>query len=113
MNWPKRHTPRSLYFMKPVGLEGPIKIGCSSLPDTRLEFYAGYSPIPLEIVGIVAGTIDDERFLHSRFAHLRSHREWFHSTPELREAVAGLIALGSVAEWRKPYLVSDNAGQPA
>ena len=44
---------RYVYFIKPVGMEGPIKIGCSIMPTERLEGLAVWSPFPLEIVAAI------------------------------------------------------------
>lgn len=90
-------TGRSnIYFLKPAGLDGPIKIGCSGLPNARLETLAVWSPWPLELIGSVPGVITDESFLHSCFADQHSHYEWFHSSPELRQAIKEILAAGTV-----------------
>jgi hypothetical protein len=91
------NTGRTVYFIKPVGLDGPIKIGCSSWPDTRLIDLAAWSPFPLELIGAVPGTYQDESFLHRCFSDIHSHREWFHSTPNLRAAITTIIAGGAVS----------------
>jgi hypothetical protein len=85
-----------IYFMKPVGLDGPIKIGCSIAPATRLQSLGTWSPFPLEVIGSVPGTIKDEGFLHRCFADSHSHHEWFRSSPELRAAIAIMLASGSM-----------------
>lgn len=90
-------TQRCIYFAKPVGMDGPIKIGCSSIPLDRITQLAEWSPIPLEFLGAVAGNYMDEQFLHSCFADLHSHHEWFHPTPELRDIIEKVIQCGSVA----------------
>lgn len=90
-------TGRTVYFIKPIGLDGPIKIGCSSWPDTRLIDLAAWSPFQLELIGSVPGTYQDETFLHRCFSDIHSHREWFHSTPNLRTAIATIIAAGAVS----------------
>jgi hypothetical protein len=55
---------------------------------------AAWSPWPLELIGTVQGTIVDEHFLHKCFANCHSHREWFHSTPDLREAIQKILVQG-------------------
>lgn len=93
-------TQMFVYFIKPVGLDGPVKIGCSGVTGERLQTLAVWSPWPLEVVVSAPGTFEDERFLHSCFADSHSHREWFHSTAKIRETMA-LIASGkSLAEVR-------------
>jgi hypothetical protein len=89
-----------VYFIKPVGMDGPIKIGCSALPEKRLADLMAWSPLPLEVIGSVAGTINDEQFLHGCFAHIHSHREWFHSSLPLRNMISEIIAAGSIAPAR-------------
>lgn len=85
-----------VYFMKPKGKKGPIKIGCSNGPDQRLETLAAWSPYPLEIVGTVPGNFPDEGFLHSCLADHHLHREWFKAVPQVIEAMQKVLAAGSV-----------------
>lgn len=33
-----------VYFIKPIGMDGPIKIGCSDKPARRLITLAAWSP---------------------------------------------------------------------
>lgn len=82
--------------MKPIGLDGPIKIGCSETPMQRLETLACWSPFPLEVIGSVVGSFEDEKFLHHCFADHHSHREWFRSSEKLRNAIAEILHAGSV-----------------
>ena len=79
--------PRLVYFIKPVGMDGPIKIGCSSVPAKRLEDLSVWSPFPLEVIATAPGSYKVEQALHQRFAFLHSHREWFHANPELTVAI--------------------------
>lgn len=81
---------REVYFMKPVGLYGPIKIGCSYLPSQRLVALSVWSPFELEVVASVPGDFALEAKLHNLFAASRAHREWFHPSEAL---VAGIVAL--------------------
>lgn len=90
-----------IYFIKPVGLDGPIKIGCSVKPKERLEFLSMWSPFPLEIVAYVPGRFPDECFLHQCFAHDHIRHEWFRSSKELHEAIWAIVASGTVDTVRK------------
>lgn len=72
-----------VYFLRPVGVPGPVKIGWSVLPTERLRAYQSWSPIPLELVARTPGAEPLEARFHSHFAHLHSHGEWFHAAPEL------------------------------
>lgn len=76
-----------IYFIKPVGMTGPIKIGWSSVPKDRLSNLSTWSPFALEIVATVEGGQRLERNIHECFADLHSHREWFHAGPSLIEAI--------------------------
>jgi len=90
----RRVYPTLVYFIKPCGLDGPIKIGASKRPAIRVIDLAAWSPWPLELIGSVEGTTADERFLHRCFADCHSHREWFHSTPDLRDAIRNILEQG-------------------
>lgn len=85
-----------VYFIKPIGLDGPIKIGCSRSVHARLEALATWSPWPLEVIAAVPGTLADEGFLHGCFAADHSHHEWFRSSPALRQMITKIAAAGSV-----------------
>lgn len=89
-------SQRLVYFIKPIGLSGPIKIGSSCFPEERLLSFSVWSPFRLELIGAVPGTYGDENFLHQCFADVHSHREWFRSTPSLIEAINKVLAAGSV-----------------
>lgn len=81
----------NVYFIKPAGLDGPIKIGWSKAPRDRLHALGVWSPLPLEIIGQVDGDRADELFVHTCFAHLHSHHEWFRSAPELRDGIVMIL----------------------
>lgn len=81
-----------VYFIRPVGLPGPVKIGCSHAPPDRLEALAVWAPFPLEIAATIPGNITLENKIHGLFAHAHSHREWFHPTADLVAAIARLAA---------------------
>lgn len=76
-----------VYFMKPVGMRGPIKIGFSEAPMQRLESLARFSPFELEIIATLPGTMALEVNIHSCLWRSHSHHEWFHPTDE----VIGLV----------------------
>lgn len=78
----------AVYFLKPEGMSGPIKIGSSRRPLHRLQSHLAWSPIPLEIIATIDGGIELERRFHARFKHLHSHGEWFNAAPELNETIA-------------------------
>lgn len=84
--------PTYIYFIKPVGMDGPIKIGCSATTDQRLCDLAMWSPFPLEVMGKTPGTLKDEGFLHRCFSEYHSHHEWFYFTPALGETIKKILA---------------------
>ena len=83
-----------VYFIKPVEMPGPVKIGATNQPISRLKYLGYWSPIKLELIGAVRGSVKDEFFLHRCFAHIHSHHEWFTSTPELLSAIDGILKFG-------------------
>ena len=95
--------PCYVYFIKPIGMDGPIKIGHSKAPKERLVAFSVWSPFPLEIVGTVPGDSREENWLHRCFSDHHSHREWFRSSPKLREAIRLILEAGN-ADAAMPYL---------
>ena len=96
-----RHLQRGgvmkrIYFIKPVGHAGPIKIGTSVSPESRLHDLGAWSPLPLELIGAVEGSIADEFYLHRCFADCHSHREWFTPTPKLIASIEAILSAGTV-----------------
>lgn len=83
---------RRVYFIKPIGLDGPIKIGCSRSPDNRRASLETWSPFPLEIVAEIDGCDRIERRFHAKFFADRTHREWFSTSPELRRVIGEIQA---------------------
>lgn len=83
---------KHIYLMKPVGMAGPIKIGCSQFVGNRLAAIGTWSPFPLEIIYSAPGEHTLERNLHKCFADLHSHHEWFHPGARLLKAVEKLLA---------------------
>lgn len=83
---------RRVYFIKPIGMDGPIKIGCSAAPERRREGLELWCPIPLEIIAEIEGDRQLERRFHSRFLGCYIRHEWFNATPELVETIAAIRA---------------------
>lgn len=102
---------RYVYFIKPVGQAGPIKIGHSHIPFERLNVQMNWSPAPLEMMTWALGGRNEEMALHRKFAEQRSHCEWFWPTPEMLGGIDairagsslhqafGLAPVGTVADW--------------
>src|SRR4051812_4992089 len=83
-----------IYFIKPIGWAGPIKIGFSIRPLVRIQPIQANSPIPLEIIGQTPGSMADEWYLHRCFADQFSHAEWFHVSGTLNMAIKGILKEG-------------------
>lgn len=83
---------RSVYFIKPTGLIGPVKIGCSQSPQKRREALETWAPFALEIVAEIEGDFGIEHRFHSLFADSHIRREWFNWTPELGNAILAIAA---------------------
>lgn len=81
-----------VYFLRRADGEGPVKIGCSQEPMTRLSTMMGWSPYPLALLATVRGDEDLERQFHAMFSAQRSHGEWFFPSPELDVALVQLRA---------------------
>lgn len=88
----KRRSRPFVYFLRPFGAEGPIKIGCSGLPERRLVDLAHWSPVPLELVARLPGDEELERRFHAAFLAYRSHCEWFHASEALTAVIAEIVA---------------------
>jgi len=99
-----------VYFIKPVGQTGPIKIGFSHIPFERLNVQMNWSPVRLEIVAWAEGGRGEERALHERFSAFRSHCEWFWPSPDLIE---GIAAVSSGASLERAFGLTHGRVQPA
>lgn len=89
---------RYVYFLRPIGADGPVKIGCSDLPLKRLKEISTWSPLPLEIAATAPGSLQLERNLHDCFADLHSHREWFSADSRLAAFIEKVAAGVPIAE---------------
>lgn len=91
-------TQSLIYFLRPVGMVGPIKIGSSWKPADRMRTFMAWSPFPLEVITTTAGGVQLERNIHNCFADAHSHSEWFHPVPRLLKAIEDIKAGMPVAE---------------
>lgn len=102
-----------VYFLRPIGAEGPVKIGHSYWPNDRLRTYQHWSPLPLEIAATILGPQALERRFHARFYHLHSHHEWFFADPSLTEAIdairAGTFDVSSLPRGRNLFIGGEAA----
>lgn len=87
-----------IYFLKPVGMSGPIKIGFSNDPEKRLKACTLWSPFKLQVIATAEGDRAIERLLHNCFADIHSHGEWFHPHERLLMAIKAIKAGAKIAE---------------
>lgn len=88
-----------VYFLRPAGEQGPIKIGSSREPASRLRTYQIWSPVMLEIVTTCAAHPNTERFLHRHFIADYMHGEWFRWSAGLQAVMDHITSHGSLPDW--------------
>lgn len=71
-----------VYFIQ-VGTDGPIKVGISAEPFSRLKQLRTSHYEPLHLIGAVWASKQFEQAIHAAFAEARLRNEWFSPTPEL------------------------------
>lgn len=99
---------KRVYFIKPMGMDGPIKVGCSVSPDNRRRTLETWSPFPLEVVAEVAGDFDLERRFHALFIETHIRREWFGWSRRIATVIAAINAgTFDVSTLPEPLHVSD------
>lgn len=70
-----------IYFIR-AGESGPIKIGSSGSPETRMrKFFQPGNHEALSLIRTLPGGAADEHWFHARFNHRRIRGEWFHFDP--------------------------------
>lgn len=72
----------NVYFIRD-SFNGFVKIGYSKSPLNRFSDLAGGHPTPLDLIGVVPGTVAHEREAHRLWSPLRIGGEWFIERPEL------------------------------
>ncbi|MDO9016587.1 MAG: GIY-YIG nuclease family protein [Deltaproteobacteria bacterium] len=88
------HGP-AVYFVS-VGGER-IKIGWTTDIETRVATLQTANADRLYVRALIRGSMEDERRLHAKFAHLRVSGEWFREEPELSDYIEA-INRGEVEE---------------
>lgn len=92
---------KRVYFLRPVGQLGPVKIGCSVFPEGRLDNFTLWSPMKLELVTHVPGSHADEKALHGMFAAHHLHGEWFGASKELLALIDHCVTHGALPQLPK------------
>lgn len=88
------HATAYLYFLQ-VEPDGPIRIGCSYHPKTRLTQARNNCPWPVKMLGLVEATMPDEGAIHRL---LRPHvtrkdsRSWYHPHPAVLLVVSTILS---------------------
>lgn len=94
-----------VYFLRPIGQPGPVKIGCSSDPNGRLTTFMAWSPLRLEIAAKIPGDMPLEQRIHGIFADQHSHSEWFYPSKRLTDFINSLasgIPIGELIDLTAP-----------
>lgn len=106
MTYQRRIGTQYVYFIKPKGASGPVKIGLSEYPELRMMANSHWVPFPLELLLKIPG----DRFLEARFHRMfldcHSHLEWFNMTPKLQSVIesikAGVFNFDDLPEYLRP-----------
>lgn len=64
-----------------------IKIGYSVHPVKRMSELQTANPEPMELLGALRGTLQDEKAIHADFSHLEIREEWFRAEEELLDFI--------------------------
>lgn len=88
----------SVYFIKPIGQLGPVKIGFTDHLAKRARCVAVQSPLLLEVVCSAPGGQAEERLLHERFAGQHMHGEWFAWSKDLQFVMDRVAETGALPE---------------
>lgn len=99
--------PSFVYFVKPIGMEGPIKIGCSCDPVSRLKTLMVWSPFPLEILATANGGFCEEARLMRQLREHRLHSEWFSPAAEVLDVVELVAKTGTLPFEISPPVLSN------
>jgi hypothetical protein len=71
-----------VYFIR---VSGAIKIGYATNIAARFSQIQTCNPHPIELLGKMPGTLEDESKAHVRFRHLALRAEWFRDHEDIRE----------------------------
>lgn len=88
----QRRGQPHVYFVRRADGEGPVKIGCSQGPMTRLAQFTYWVPYPLALVAQLPGDEGLERRFHAKFLAQHTHSEWFRPSAELNAVIAEIVA---------------------
>jgi hypothetical protein len=80
-----------VYVMECAGF---YKVGWSGAPSERLRQIQLCNPLPVQLVGHIKGSMDDETSWHKRFSSKRVRGEWFSLSPQDLETFLGEPVVG-------------------
>lgn len=76
-----------VYFIRPIGERGPVKIGCGQNPMWRKSEISQRLPFGIEIAASTPGDFVIERRLHAKFRDAHIGHEWFTWSPALQRMI--------------------------
>ena len=89
-----------IYFIETQGM---VKIGHSVDPFIRFKSLATGCPTKCSLIGVVEGTLKDEKALHRQFSQFHSHGEWFRFEQPINDYLRkNAVPLDRVSHSRKP-----------
>ena len=77
-----------IYFLSAKTSDGRIKVGYTEDFSKRLSQIERANACRIDVIGVIAGTEEQEKELHEEIEEFRNHHEWYYDTPELREWIA-------------------------
>lgn len=70
-----------------------VKIGkATGNPMSRIAALKTGCPFKIDVIAYIPGGITEERELHRKFSHIKSHGEWFRADPALLEHIESIGA---------------------
>jgi DNA-binding phage protein len=104
-----------IYFIETQGL---VKIGYSNDPRRRFHNLSIGCPTKCTLIGVIDGSMADEKNIHEKFKDSRVRGEWFTFTPEINafiaaKAVDEILSTDVEEDDGHPlaqYLVANNIG---
>lgn len=104
------YTPKYTYWSKVSGwvyfLESQanlyIKIGWTVNLDRRFRTISTMSPVPIKVLGVMAGGEEVERKVHFRFSESCHHGEWFEPSDSLHDFIREHASSGMEDELVRP-----------
>lgn len=75
-----------VYFIQENG-NGLIKIGKSDDVSKRIKALQSSTPSKLNLLRVVNGSFDREKYLHHKFSRFHERGEWFRPDPELLKMI--------------------------